>query len=164
MSDVELVVDTDVISYMFKGGVLGAMFSNLVGTRRAGITSLSLAELRYWAAANDWGHRKIVSLDAFLSRFLLLQAGSEIANIGGAIRASYEQVGRAISWPDAWVAATALWLDVPLVAHDRDFERIPGLRVVTIHEDWQVREQSSILTHSGALWMGERSARLSGCI
>lgn len=164
MRDVELVADTDVVSFMFKGGTLGRMYSGLMGTSNTGITSLAVAELRCWAARNNWGYRRIASLDAFMSRFLHLQAGSEVANIGGAVRARYEKVGRAISWPDVWVAATALWLDVPLIAHDRDLERIPGLRVVTVHEDWQVRERSSIVAHSEALWMGERSAQLSACI
>lgn len=27
---------------------------------------------------------------------------------------------------DRWVAATALWLDLPLVAHDRIFGNVPG--------------------------------------
>ena len=158
MRPVELVADTDVVSYMYKGGALGAMFSDLVGSSSTGITLQSLAELHYWAARNNWGHRKIASLDAFLSRFLLLESDPEIANISGAIRARCDQVGRAISWPDAWVAATALWLRVPLVAHDRDLERIPGLRVLTVHKNWQIREESAVPAHAGVLWLSERSA------
>ncbi len=34
MRDVQLVVDTDVVSYMFKGGALGAMFSDLIGASK----------------------------------------------------------------------------------------------------------------------------------
>jgi predicted nucleic acid-binding protein len=158
MRDVDLVADTDVVSYMFKGGALGTMFSDLVGTSSTGITLQSLAELHYWAARNNWGYRRIASLDAFMGRFLLLDADSEIANISGAIRASCDQVGRAISWPDAWVAATALWLGVPLVAHDRDLERIPGLRVLTVHKNWQIREEGLAPVRNGTLWLGESSA------
>jgi tRNA(fMet)-specific endonuclease VapC len=160
MREVDLVVDTDVVSYMFKGSTLGAAFSDLIGASSAGITPLSVSELRCWAALNNWGYRRIASLDAFMSRFLLLDADSETANISGSIRARCEQVGRAISWPDAWVAATALWLRVPLVAHDRDLERIPGLRVVTVHKDWQVREEISVPAYRGgmAIWLGESPA------
>lgn len=117
--------------------------------------------LVHGAARNNWGYRKIASLDAFIARFLLLKPDSEIANLSGAIRARCDQVGRALSWADSWAAATALWLRVPLVVHDRDLERIPGLRVLTVHKDWQVREESEVLRHSVSLWLGEKSTR--GC-
>ena len=32
---------------------------------------------------------------------------------------------------DRWIAATAHWLDVPLVAHDAVFRDAPGLAVIT---------------------------------
>jgi predicted nucleic acid-binding protein len=87
------------------------------------------------------GLRKIESLHEFLTNFLLIEASSEIANVAGGVSACSAQVGRALSWPDAWAAATALWLDVPLVAHDWDLEGIPGLQVLTVHQNWQVREE-----------------------
>jgi tRNA(fMet)-specific endonuclease VapC len=156
MKRVELILDTDVASFMFRECERGAAYSELIGESRAGITLLSIAELRAGVVLKNWGPQKIASLDAFLSRFLLIEASSEIANISGGIRACCEQVGRAVSWPDAWIAATALWLDVPLVAHDRDLEGIPGLRVLTVHKHWQVREEGSILSEGEPLWLGER--------
>jgi len=32
---------------------------------------------------------------------------------------------------DRWVAATAMWLGVPLVAHDRVFLGVPGVTLLT---------------------------------
>jgi len=55
------------------------------------------------------------------------------------------------------VAATALWLDAPLVIHDRDVDKVPGLRVLTLHADWQIREQDVGASPSSPLWLGERS-------
>ena len=40
--------------------------------------------------------------------------------------------GIAMSENDLWIATTALGVDATLVAADRDFGRLPGLRV----EDW----------------------------
>ncbi len=58
-------------------------------------------------------------------------------------------------------ASNILWLDVPLVAHDRDLERVPGLRILTIHADWQVREEGLWTSQTAALWLGkERAAAL----
>ena len=143
MKSVELVVDTDVASFLHKGGERGAAYSRLIAGSDAGITMLSI-----------WGLRKIAELDTFLTRFLLIETNSEIANVSGALLACCARVGRALSWPDAWAAATALWLDVPLVTHDWDLEGIPGLQVLTVHQNWQVREEGS--TSEPPLWLGAR--------
>lgn len=70
----------------------------------------------------------------------MLPTSIEIAKICGLVRAIRRKMGRTMELPDAWNAATALWHEIPLVTHDRDLEGIPGLRVLTLHDDWQVRE------------------------
>ena len=157
MNRIELVVDTDVASFIHNGFELGPAYSKLIAGRCAGITLLAVAEFRAGVVQRNWGPRKIASLDAFLKRYMLIEASSEIANVSGGIRACCAQVGRALSWPDAWAAATALWLDVPLVTHDWDLEGIPGLQVLTAHQNWQVREECAVLSEGGPLWLGERS-------
>src|SRR5690242_11709894 len=86
------------------------------------------------------------------------RSNAEIANVCGGLLGRCMQIGVSISWPDAWATATALWLDVPLVAHDRDLERIPGLRVPTVQTDWEIRERDLTTSHPAALWVGERCA------
>ena len=158
MTHVELVADSDVVSYMYKRVPLGDAYSDLIGVRRTGITLLSVAESRVGVVYANWGNRRIASLHAFLSRFFVLEANTEIADVCGGLLGRCKQIGLAISWPDAWSAATALWLDVPLVTHDRDLERVPGLRVLTVHTDWQVREEGGGIGTGGPLWLGERDA------
>jgi predicted nucleic acid-binding protein len=155
MTPVELVADTNVVSYIFREGALGEAYLNLIDDRPAGITLLSIAESRSGVVSDNWGHRKIAKLDSVLSRFVRLESTMEIANICGGILGRCKQIGRAVTWPDAWSAATALWLDVPLVTHDRDLEGIPGLRVLTAHEQWRVGEESFAAWTSGGLWLGE---------
>jgi predicted nucleic acid-binding protein len=154
MKLVELVVDTNVASFIHADSERGAGYSKLIAGSCAGITMLSIAEFRAGVVRKNWGPRKIASLDASLNRYVLIEANSEIANVSGGILACSAQVGRALSWPDAWAAATALWLDVPLVTHDWDLEGIPGLQVLTIHQNWQVREEGSLLSASEPLWLG----------
>jgi predicted nucleic acid-binding protein len=156
MRKVELVADGDVISYMFKRTPLGLAYYNLIDSRPTGITLLALCESRQGVVYGNWGTRKQEALNAFLGDFVLLESNAEIANVCGGLLGRCKQVGRAVSWPDAWAAATALWLDVPLVAHDWDLEGIPGLRVLTVHENWQVREEGAVLSDGGPLWLGER--------
>ena len=155
MARVELIADSDVVSYMSRRDPRGQAFSDLIGERPTGITLLSVAESRKGAVYSDWGDREIAYLHAFLSRFFVVEFNAEIANVCGGLLGCCKQIGVSISWPDAWAAATALWLDVPLVAHDRDLERVPGLRVLTIHSDWQVREEGFGTSESLALWLGE---------
>ena len=157
MSRTEWVVDTDVTSFMFRECERGVAYMDLIGTNAKGITALSLAEFRSGVTKANWGARRIALLDAFLKKFRLFETNAEIANISGAIRGVCERVGRAVSWPDAWAAATALWLDVPLVAHDRDLEGIPGLRVLTLHRSWEVREEGVLSSASEPLWLRETS-------
>jgi predicted nucleic acid-binding protein len=157
MRKAELVADGDVISYMFKRTPLGKAYTELIGSRRTGLTLLAVAESRQGAVYRNWGMDKLAALDAFLGDLVLIESNSEIANVCGGQLGRSIQVGRAVSWPDAWAAATALWLDVPLVAHDWDLEGIPGLRILTVHENWQVREESPAPSERGPLWLGEGS-------
>jgi hypothetical protein len=70
------------------------------------------------------------------------------------------RIGQPIDWADAWAAACALWLDLPLVTHDRDLEGIPDLRVITVHDEWRVGEEAMEGAASSGIWIGE-SARAS---
>ena len=158
MTHVDLVADSNVVSYIYRRGPLGRAYSDLIGVSRTGITFLSVAESRAGAVYGNWSARQIAALDAFLSRFFLLPASPEVANICGAILGRCKQIGIAMTWPDALSAATALWLDVPLVTHDRDLEGIPDLRVLTAHQEWRVGEEGSGLGMGAPLWLGERDA------
>jgi tRNA(fMet)-specific endonuclease VapC len=45
---------------------------------------------------------------------------------------SCRKAGRRIETADAWIAATALLYDAPLLTHNEaDYRGVPGLRVVT---------------------------------
>jgi predicted nucleic acid-binding protein len=160
MAHVELIADTDVVSYMCRRDARGRAFSDLIGERHTGITLLSIAESRKGAVYGNWGDPEIAYVHAFLSRFFVVEFNAEIANVCGGLLGRCKQIGVSISWPDAWAAATALWLGVPLVAHDRDLERVLGLRVLTIHADWQVRETDRCPYEGGPLLLRESSRSL----
>ena len=156
MHRVELVADGDVVSYMFRRRALGSAYSQLIGHSDVGITYLAVSESRQGVVYGNWSASKIAALDSFLSRFFVLESNAEIANICGGLLGRCKQIGRSLSWPDAWAAATALWLDVPLVTHDRDLEMVPGLQVLTIHAGWQVREEGVAGLRGAPLSLGER--------
>jgi hypothetical protein len=80
-----------------------------------------------------------------------------MAELCGTIRGMRRQIGQPIEWADAWAAACALWLDVPLITHDRDLEGIPDLRVVTLHDDWRVGEEAFGAVPTSGIWTGADS-------
>ena len=63
----------------------------------------------------------------------ILDLDEAVAATYGAIRAELERVGTPIGANDLWIAAHALALDATLLtANEREFRRVPGLRV----ENW----------------------------
>ncbi len=154
MSPVQLVADTNVVSYLFHESSLGLAYRELVGSRRVGITGHSIAELRAGAVIARWGERRLKEQLRFLEQLTHVPDTKEMAEVCGALRGERSRIGQPIDWPDAWAAACALWLDVPLVTHDRDLEGIPGLRVLTVHREWRVREEAFGAFGSGSLSCG----------
>jgi predicted nucleic acid-binding protein len=140
VSGVDLVADTSVFSYIFRKCPLGRAYEDLIDCRSVGITGQSIAELRAGAVMAQWGERRLAEHSRFLDRFTHVPDTREMSELCGAIRAIRSRIGETIEWPDAWPAACAMWLDVPLVTHDTDHEGIAGLRVLTLHDEWQVRE------------------------
>ena len=159
MRPVQLVADTNVVSYMFNESPLGIAYEELIGSRDVGITGYSIAELRAGVVMARWGERRLAEHARFLDEFSHVADTREMAELCGAIRAMRSRVGRPIEWADAWAAACAIWLDVPLVTHDRDHERIPGLRVLTVHNEWRVRETDRDAFESGPLLLSESPSR-----
>ena len=140
MIEPDLVADTNVVSYLFENGDLGFEYRYLISGQPIGVTLLTVEELEYGAAVARWGDRRRRALHAFLNAFYLLPTPLEIAEICANLRAERSRVGRPIELADAWVAATGLWYGVPVVTHDRDLERIPGLEVLTLLDGWRARE------------------------
>lgn len=68
MSAVELVVDTNIVSYLFKKSALGLAYERLIGDRCRGVTGSTLAELHRGSAAANWGDRRRGTQCGFLQR------------------------------------------------------------------------------------------------
>lgn len=58
-----------------------------------------------------------------LERLPVVDTGREVAGMAGLMGAAARQAGATIPLPDLLIAATAVWLDVPLLTCDRDFRR-----------------------------------------
>lgn len=99
------------------------------------ISAIALAELWYGADNSAAGHyaRNRHRLEAFAARLPVLDFGGHAAGHYGSIRADLRRAGAPIGSLDMLIAAHARAESLVLVTCNvREFERVPGLRIV----DW----------------------------
>ena len=98
-----------------------------------GLSTVSLAELRYGVAKSAQKERNSQALDEFLLPLEIADFDEMSAGSYGEVRAALENAGTPIGPLDTEIGAHALSLGAVLVTHNtREFRRIPGLAV----EDW----------------------------
>lgn len=101
------------------------------------ISVVTVAELLYGAYRVGSARRLelLEGISSFLSDLeLVIPVTSLVSETWALLKREAELRGRAVASNDLWIAATAAAHDMILVAHDRDFEGIPDLRL----EDWVV--------------------------
>jgi predicted nucleic acid-binding protein len=124
MNEGRVIADTNVVSYLMKGTELGQRYKHHLVGKVVGIAFVTVAEMYYGAERNGWGEKRRQQLEEHLRNFVVLPYNNEIARAYARIVVERERKGRPISWPDAWIAATAIWHRTPLVTHDGDFQDI----------------------------------------
>lgn len=127
-----VVVDTNVISFFVEGDTGAALYQPHLDERLQIIAAQTRAELELWTLIRNWGHRRRAALHAYLKDFVLAEADEATCLSWAAVQANVRKRGHPISVSDAWIAATALAYDVPLVTHSPDdFKNVPGLSIIT---------------------------------
>ena len=86
---------------------------------RALLSAVTAAEL----LVGSRGKTGTGPLMALIEGLPVVDAGREVALLAGRMGATARQAGATIPLPDLLIAATALWLDVPLLTCDSDFRR-----------------------------------------
>ena len=92
----------------------------------------TVAELLQGAYQRGWGEPRLEQLRREMRRYAVTPFHLQMAEQFAQLRAHRRSVGREIDTADAWIAATALWLQCPVVTHNRrDFSDIPDLAVIS---------------------------------
>jgi len=126
------VVDTDVVSYLFKNHSLSPANQAILAGRPLAVSLITLAEIEYGMEAKNWGAARRDLMRRFLARFTLLLPDAETARAWARIKSGCERKGRPITFADAWIAAAALQLNVPLVTHNAgDYRAVDRLTILT---------------------------------
>ena len=127
-----VLVDTDVISFIFKEHSLAQDYAQLLRGRVALCSFMTLAELHQWSIGSNWGAKKIQRLHEELESYTVLLPDEGICRLWAEVSLEGRRKGRPISVQDAWNAATALHFEVAIVTHNAsDYDMIEGLTVLT---------------------------------
>jgi|SRR5579884_511794 len=130
----KFMFDTNICIYLIKQKpqrVLKHFQSHVVGD--IGISSITLAELRYGVAKSQHVEQNRQALDEFTLPLEIADFDEAAAGAYGMIRAELEKVGRPIGSMDMLIGAHAIALNVALVTNNtKEFKRIKNLKVV----DW----------------------------
>ncbi len=130
-----VLLDTDVFSYLFKGDTWAGAYAELLLGRHLAVSFMTVAELYEWSVIRKWGQNRTERLEARLSRYIIIPSDVELCRLWGRVRGLAKMSGAAISAQDAWIAATALRHDLPLVTNNAaDFENVLGLEVRTVSQ------------------------------
>ncbi|QDV69657.1 PIN domain-containing protein [Rosistilla carotiformis] len=129
-----LVVDTDVVSLGFRqsDNFVHHYGPALVGSRLI-VSFMTIAELAFGALNRQWGPRKCQQLSEYMNRhYVRFDQTEPMCQIWAELCWEAKTRGRVLRTADGWVAATAVYLNLPLVTHNaRDFNYLPQLQLIT---------------------------------
>ena len=127
-----VVVDTDVVSFLFKSHPIAYQYLPDLADRTPLISFMTLAELDRWVLAARWGEARRKKLREYLEPFAILPYDRALCTKWAEITIAAQSRGRRIDCADAWIAATALMCDAPLITHNRnDYLGVPDLKLIS---------------------------------
>jgi predicted nucleic acid-binding protein len=136
MTDTDIVVDTDAVSFLFRGDSRIQFCLPFVLNHRSIISFMTVAELEFGVLRANWGESRRKSLADFVRQhFVIFNQTTDLCNVWAKLRVEAERKGRHLSSSDAWIAATAVLLEVPLLTYNqKDYESLDSLQLISANE------------------------------
>ncbi|MEL7520411.1 MAG: type II toxin-antitoxin system VapC family toxin [Cyanobacteria bacterium P01_A01_bin.116] len=127
-----ILIDTDIASFVFKGSEFAKPYTPVLQGYDLALSFMTIAELFQWAFQNQWGNQRVTQLEKYLQNYVIIPVDQPLCRFWAQVRSERRKMGRVISPQDAWIAATALRHQIPLVTHNvKDFQDIPNLDLAT---------------------------------
>lgn len=93
---------------------------------------MTVAELDRWSLQRNWGEDRRNKMEEHLRNFVTYPFDRALCRQWAYVIDGERRKGRIISIPDAWIAATALLYNIPLVTHNYDdFTNVEGLGLIS---------------------------------
>lgn len=125
-----VAIDTDALSWALdpRPVTRSQTARSLIAGRTRVVSFVSVVELRYGALRAGWGELRLRRLAVSLSDLDVVQTEERLINRCAELRVwasdTGHPLGHKIHEADRWVAATALALDLELIAGDHIFEDV----------------------------------------
>jgi len=134
------VVDTGVFgARLSPRSPIAARYQPLLDGRPVFVSFQTVAELNYGARLARWGTARTARLQALIDRAVIVWPGPTLVDVYAQLRVDCVRIGHALGQrvhdADRWIAATAVHLGVPLIAHDAVFKDTPGLILETMLDE-----------------------------
>jgi predicted nucleic acid-binding protein len=116
----------------FVASEAGRPLIELSGVDETEVSVMTLAELTVGVlvASEEDRSRRLATLSAVESTWEPLPVDVDVARAFARIVAEIRSQRRRVPVLDALIAATAVAEDIPVVTQDRDYEAIPGVKVI----------------------------------
>jgi len=125
-------IDTDVFSFFLKKDTRAELYRQHTDGHLLFLSFMTIAELERWAMLHNWGQNKINLLEKALKRYVIQQSNRDVCKIWAEIMTDSKLNGLNISIADAWIASTAISLQIPLITNnEKDFQKIKGLTIIS---------------------------------
>ena len=129
------LVDTSVLSLFFKrrgqkSGLRSQLYVPDLNNHTLAISFITKGELYLWTLVRGWGSQRVAEMEKTLSNLVTLPWHDSVAHHYARIQAQYPRASN-----DAWIAACALAYGCVLVTDDDDFFGIPGLQIISHHDE-----------------------------
>jgi tRNA(fMet)-specific endonuclease VapC len=124
-----ILIDTNVVSYFIKRDTRAKLYIDHLRGHEWHVAFITVAELYFWAIRHKWSPQRIEKLRRDLRHYTVLGFDDATAWQWAQVR---NIKGRPMEPGDAWVAATALRHNLPLVTHNRrHFEHVPNIQIIS---------------------------------
>jgi tRNA(fMet)-specific endonuclease VapC len=138
------MLDTNICSYIIKNKPLEVLKKfNSLTTDQCCLSSITVSELKYWAARNKYLHEKSgndgnprineMIINDFIMRLEIMEFDNFAAEVYGNIRLALEVKGVLVGSADLFIGSHAISLGAILVTNNsKDFDQFPGIQL----ENW----------------------------
>ena len=124
------VVDTDVVSFLFKNDSRAQLYLPMMRNRDLLVSFMTEAELEQWIMLAKWGADRVRRFRVFMTRFASVPSSRDLIVRWAEVMVAARANGRRIEAADAWIAATALLYGATLITHNpKDYAGVPNLLV-----------------------------------